>query len=306
MFVNHFICSFHNILLSLKIYLLNLNNCGKKMLKINIILTFLLITLIYSPIYSQEIEVFGNLVPGNIIIVKGNNIQWAWIDSTQLKIDSQQLFVLGFDAKETGSKILKVKHDAGLVTLKNIKLPDQEYKVQKINNKKQQFSATHDSLANRLKKEREIAKNARKKIGKIDTAYYKSGFMKPIKGGIITGVFGSQRILNGVPKNMHNGLDIAVPRGTPVYAMTDGVVNLTTNNFYYAGSYIVLDHGQGLNSMYLHLSQIHVKEGQYVKKGEIIGEVGTTGRSTGPHLHWGVQWYSKRVDPAQILKMKFD
>jgi len=101
------------------------------MLKINIILTFLLITLIYSPIYSQEIEVFGNLVPGNIIIVKGNNIQWAWIDNTQLKIDSKQLFVLGFDAKETGSKILKVKQDAGLVTLKRIKLPNQEYKFKR-------------------------------------------------------------------------------------------------------------------------------------------------------------------------------
>ena len=105
---------------------------------------------------------------------------------------------------------------------------------------------------------------------------------------------------------MHNGLDIAVPRGTPVYAMTDGVVILTADNFYYAGNHIILDHGQGVNSFYLHLSKILVKEGQFVKKGEVIGKVGTTGRSTGPHLHWGVQWFSKRVDPARVLKIKLN
>ncbi|MBU0472727.1 MAG: M23 family metallopeptidase [Bacteroidetes bacterium] len=269
-------------------------------------ITFSLIIIIYSFSYAQEIEFYGNLAPGNVIIAEGNNIQWAWIDSTQLRVDSKKLFAFGFDAKETGSKILKVKHDKGLVSLKKINLPSREYKVQKINNKKQQFSTTPDSLMTRIKREREVAINAMKKIGKVDTAYYKTGFMIPIKGGVITGVFGSQRILNGVPKNMHNGLDIAVPRGTPVYAMTDGVVNLTTDNFYYAGNYIVLDHGQGLNSLYLHLSQILVKEGQHVKKGEIIGKVGTTGRSTGPHLHWGVQWYSKRVDPAELLKIKYN
>jgi len=105
---------------------------------------------------------------------------------------------------------------------------------------------------------------------------------------------------------MHNGLDIAAPRGTPVYAMTDGIVRFVADNFYYSGNFILIDHGQGLNSSYLHLSRTFVKEGEFVKKGEKVGEIGTTGRSTGPHLHWSVQWFGKRIDPAILLKINFD
>jgi murein DD-endopeptidase MepM/ murein hydrolase activator NlpD len=269
---------------------------------------YLIIAILFitSSIISQEIKFYGNFEPGNFIIAEGSNVKWAWINDTQLKVDDERVFSFGFDAKETGDKTLKIKHDDGKVSLKKIKLPSRKYKIQRINNKKQQFSKTPDSLKMRIKKEREISKEAKSEIGKINTAFYKSGFMRPIKGGSISSVFGSQRILNGVPKNMHNGLDIAVPRGTSVYAMTDGVVRLNANNFYYAGNHIILDHGQGLNSMYLHLSESLVQEGQNVKKGEKIGKVGTTGRSTGPHLHWCVQWYGKRVDPARLLKMKFN
>ena len=126
-----------------------------------------------------------------------------------------------------------------------------------------------------------------------------------MKGGRVSSVFGSARILNGIPKNAHNGYDIAAPIGTSVYAMTDGIVRLAADNFYYPGNYILLDHGQGLNSQYLHLSKMIVKKGDRVKKGQKIGEIGTTGRSTGPHLHWGVQWYLRRIDPARLLELDF-
>jgi len=270
------------------------------------ILAFFITIFVNSFIYSQEIKFYGNFLPGTVVIGEGENIVWAWIDSTQLKVDSQKMFVLGFDAKETGSKIIKIKHGDGKVLLKKINLSNREYKIQRINNNKQQFSETPDSLKLRLQKESEISEKAQSEIGKIDTAFFKVGFIRPINGGIVTGVFGSQRILNGVERNLHNGFDIAVPTGTPVFAMTDGIVRLTADNFYYSGNYILLDHGQGLNSFYLHLNEIVVKEGQKVKKGQIIGKVGTTGRSTGPHLHWGVQWFSKRVDPKAILDMNFN
>lgn len=146
--------------------------------------------------------------------------------------------------------------------------------------------------------------NARKEIGKIEDSYYNAGFMKPIKGGRQTSVFGSQRILNGVPKNFHNGLDYAAPVGTDVLAMSDGKIILAGDDFFYNGNFILIDHGQGLNSIYLHLSKKDVKKGDTVKMGQKIGEVGTTGRSTGPHLHWGVQWYKKRIDPEQVLKIE--
>jgi len=275
-------------------------------MNINKLNIFTVLLLSSSFLFSQEIKFYGKFEPGNLIIAEGSEIKWAWLNDSELKIDTETVFSFGFDAKETGNKILKVKHEDGRVLLKKIKLPDRKYRVQRINNNKQQFSTTPDSLKQRIKREREISNKAKTNIGKTDEAFYKSGFMRPIKGGRISSVFGSQRILNGVPKNMHNGLDIAVPRGTPVYAMTDGVAILNADNFYYAGNHIILDHGQGLNSIYLQLSESLVEEGQRVKKGEIIGKVGTTGRSTGPHLHWGVLWYSKRVDPARILSMNFN
>ena len=167
---------------------------------------------------------------------------------------------------------------------------------------KKELVTAPKSQNERIVKERKIIKEARGKIGEVKEALFAEGIIRPVKGGRLSSVFGSQRVLNGTPKNPHNGLDIAAPRGTPVYAMTDGVVLLAADNFYYSGNFILLDHGFGLNSSYLHLSKKFVKAGDYVKKGQKIGEIGTTGRSTGPHLHWSVQWYGKRVDPAGLLK----
>ncbi|VAX26645.1 Peptidase, M23/M37 family [hydrothermal vent metagenome] len=255
--------------------------------------------------YAQDLKFYGKLEPGNLIIVKGDLIKRAKLDSLELKIDNDGIFCFGFDLSERGSRILNVKFKDGKVLLKKIQLQPRKFKIQRINNLKKDLVTAPNKLNKRIEKERKIAFAARSPIGKIDTAFYKTGFIRPIKGGRLTSVFGSQRILNGIPKNKHNGLDIAVPRGTPVYAMAAGIVRLAADNFYYPGNYILLDHGQGLNSQYLHLSKKLVKTGDRVKKGEKIGEVGTTGRSTGPHLHWGVQWYLRRVDPAGLLTMGF-
>ena len=274
-------------------------------MKIKLLLLF---TLFYlsNIVSGQDLKFYGKFEPGNLIIVKGDLIKRAKLDNQELKIDKDSgLFCFGFDLAERGSKILNIKFEDGKVLLKKIKLPFRKYKVQKINNLKKDLVTAPDSLNRRIKRERLAALEARRPIGKIDTAFYKTGFYRPIKGGRITSVFGSQRILNGIPKNKHNGLDIAVPRGTPVHAMADGIVRLAADHFYYPGNYILLDHGQGLNSQYFHLSKMLVKVGDRVKKGQVIGKVGTTGRSTGPHLHWGVQWYLRRVDPARLLTMGF-
>ena len=270
---------------------------------------FLLLTILIfvslSFVHSQTIDFYGKFEPATLLIAKGDPVERAKLNEQALKIDDQGIFCFGFEANEKGSQILNVKFKEGKVLLKKINLAERKYIVQRINNMNKDLVTAPDSLSNRLKRERKIALQARSPIGKIDTALYKSGFIRPIKGGRISSVFGSQRILNGIPKDRHNGLDIAVPRGTPVYAMTDGIVRLAADNFYYPGNYILLDHGQGLNSQYLHLSKMIVKTGDRVKKGDKIGEVGTTGRSTGPHLHWGVQWYLRRIDPARLLEMGF-
>ena len=259
----------------------------------------------FSFVLGQSINFYGKFEPGNFIIAEGDPVERAKLNEQKLKIDNDGIFCFGFDAKQTGSQILNIKFKEGKVLLKKIELAHRQYKIQRINNMKKDLVTAPDSLSKRLKRERKIALSARSPIGKIDTALYKSGFMRPIKGGRVSSVFGSQRILNGIPKNLHNGFDIAVPRGTPVYAMADGIVRLAADNFYYPGNYILLDHGQGLNSSYLHLNKMLVKTGDRVKKGDVIGKVGTTGRSTGPHLHWTVQWYLRRIDPARLLEMGF-
>lgn len=119
----------------------------------------------------------------------------------------------------------------------------------------------------------------------------------------ISDVFGSQRIFNGVARSPHNGLDFRVPSGTPVAAMNDGTV-LLARNLYYEGGFVVLDHGQGLLTLYMHLSELKVKEGDVVKRGQVIALSGGTGRATGPHLHVAVRWQGTYLDPERLIELQ--
>ena len=131
-----------------------------------------------------------------------------------------------------------------------------------------------------------------------------SDFLRPVEGPI-TGAFGRQRIINGQAKNPHNGEDIAAPLGADVVAMNDGVVCLTPEHFF-SGKGVFVDHGLGLYSMYFHLSEVSVKEGEVVRRGQVLGKVGASGRATGPHLHWGVNLNGARVDPLSLIKLTFN
>lgn len=132
---------------------------------------------------------------------------------------------------------------------------------------------------------------------------WQSSFVEPVNGRR-TGIFGSVRILNGKPRNPHNGEDISAPKGTDVLATNDGVVRLTVDHLF-SGRGIFVDHGLGFYSMYFHLSDILVNDGDLVKAGQVIGKVGATGRATGPHLHWGVRLNGARVDPYALLDLPF-
>ena len=123
----------------------------------------------------------------------------------------------------------------------------------------------------------------------------------PLTDSIITGVYGSQGILNGIPKSPHYGLDFAAKEGTEIKAMLDGVVTLSENDLYYTGGTIIFDHGYGVSTLYMHMKDIHVHKGQKIKQGEVIGTVGKTGRSTGAHLDVRLNWYNIKLDPASVL-----
>lgn len=262
-----------------------------------------LLFLVNCTLLAQDMKFIGEAAPGRLVFCKAENVRWAYLNDKQLDTGDGDVFVFGFDRNDTGEYLLKVKFYDGKVVLKKFVLPEREFNVQRIK-MQQKFVTPPQEEDERIKRESNILREARKSIGEIKDPLFDVGFMRPVEGGWISGVFGSQRILNGIPKNVHNGMDIAAIAGTPVYAMTDGVVVLAADDFYYSGNFILLDHGQGLNSMYLHLSKKDVKAGDKVKKGDKIGEIGSTGRVTGDHLHWGVQWYNKRVDPADLLNIR--
>ncbi len=270
--------------------------------KIKFVLFLLGVVLVLN-VFAQSIKFYGKAIPGGLIVAKAPGVVLATLNGDTLKIDKRGYFVFGFDRDDKGKFLLKVKFRNNKTVFKRFVLPKRKYKIQRINRLKKRYVTPPKRDWKRIAKERKIKKEKRRLIGKIDTAYFAAGFVRPVKGGRISSLFGSQRILNGVPKSPHNGLDIALPKGTPVYAMSDGIVRQTANNFYFSGNFVLIDHGQGLSSVYLHLSKICVHEGDFVRKGEKIGEVGSTGRATGPHLHWGVMWKNKRIDPASVLKI---
>ena len=138
-----------------------------------------------------------------------------------------------------------------------------------------------------------------------NNAYYAGGFGWPAKGRI-SGVYGSQRILNGEPRNPHFGLDIGAPEGTGVYAPADGLITLTHPDMLLSGGTIILDHGQGLSSTFLHLSKILVEAGTFVHQGDLIARIGATGRANGPHLDWRMNWLDRRVNPQPLLPASND
>ncbi len=151
--------------------------------------------------------------------------------------------------------------------------------------------------------------SARKKVGFSSRAQelgFKNGFISPIKEFRKTTNFGAQRILNGEPKKPHYGVDMAAPVGTPIYAPADGIVSLADDDLYFEGAMVLLDHGQGLISMYLHVNEITVENGQRVKQGEQIATVGSKGRSTGPHLCWRLKWRNRNLDPELLTEWPQD
>ena len=263
----------------------------------------ILLILFVTTVHAQKVDYYGKPESGYIMIGHAKNAKSVFLNNKPIQIDKDGYFLFGFDRDDKGEFTVKVDFNDGTSEIKKLNVPEREYVIQKLNNIKEKYVTPPKSELARIEREAGEMKKARTEIGRIDSAYYANGFVRPITGGRLTSVFGSQRILNGVPKSPHNGLDLAAPAGTTIRACADGKVIIAGKKFYYNGNFVLLDHGQGLNSVYLHMRKIFVKDGQYVKKGQKLGEIGTTGRSTGPHLHWGVQWYGKRIDPESLLEM---
>ena len=249
-------------------------------------------------ISDTKIILEGNFVQGGLIKGKVDEDLDVKFKEKVLRKTSNGSFVIGFGRDHPKQANLYFFVDQNWI-LKKLDIKQRKYKTQVINGLEKKMVTPPKSFWDRIKKENKVIKEVRNLDSNLDFIFQK--FNWPTKG-IITGVFGSQRILNGKPKRPHYGVDIAAPEGSDILAPTEAIVRMAEEDLYYTGGTVMLDHGHGVTSVYSHLSAINVKVGDKINKDQKIGEVGSTGRSTGPHLDWRINWFSERLDPALFIK----
>ena len=246
---------------------------------------------------AQAIVISGYPIQGNLIIAKTNPSNKVQLNDASIEIDESGVFVIGFNRDERKKSILTITNK-NKKTFKTILKPIQrKYNIQRIDGLKQSMVTPPQEVIDRIKNDRKMVNEARN-IRWIKKGDFVRGFDWPLKGPI-SGVYGSQRILNGIPKSPHFGIDISVPKGTPVLAPAGGIISLA-DNLYYSGYTVILNHGLKVNSTFLHLDEIKVEVGDKVNRGDLIGFSGNSGRSTGPHLDWRIDWNGRRLDAAML------
>jgi murein DD-endopeptidase MepM/ murein hydrolase activator NlpD len=239
--------------------------------------------------WTQGGVIIGRTVPGTQLRLNGQPVQVSSKDGQ---------FVFGFGRDAEPENQLEIRWPNGIKELRRLNIKQRDYKTQRIDGLPSAKVTPSAQTMERIQQESAEVAQARNQT--VGTPYFTSGFQWPLEGRI-SGVYGSQRVLNGEPRQPHYGVDIASPTGTPVQAPADGIVTLAHPGMYFSGKTLILDHGYGLSSSFLHLNEIYVEEGQKVNQGDIIATVGATGRTTGPHLDWRMNWFSHRVDPSTLV-----
>jgi septal ring factor EnvC (AmiA/AmiB activator) len=231
-------------------------------------------------------------------VPKGSKVT---LDGKPLRLAADGRFVFGFGRDHAAEAVLIVQR-AGASQERRIAVEKRSYQIQKIDGlPPRQVSPTPEDMQ-RIERDRAQIGQAwgRDSTTTGSAPGFAAAFAWPVLGPI-SGVYGSQRILNGEPRAPHFGVDVAVPTGTPIGAAADATVALAEPDMFFTGGTIILDHGHGLSTLYAHLSAVEVKAGQVVRQGQPIGRVGATGRVTGAHLHWGANWFGTKIDPALLV-----
>ena len=215
-----------------------------------------------------------------------------------LRVGSQGEFIFGVGRDAIGPVRLHLETPNGVSCDFEVKVVLREWKLERVDGVPESTVEPPPAIAARIEREQALVAKARERDD--DRSDFAVIFEWPLTGRI-SGVYGSQRIYNGKPKSPHSGLDVAAPKGKPVLAPAGGIVTFANPDLYLTGGTVLVDHGHGLSSSFLHLSQLDVSVGQRVEKGQAIGLVGATGRATGPHMHWGMNWFGVRVDPQLLV-----
>ena len=261
-------------------------------MRILIGIVFLLIT---TSSFAATFE--GKFIQGSFILGKTNPGSEVFIDKKQVKVTSDGFFAFGL-ARDRKNDVVITINKKKIVK----KVYKRKYNIQRIDGLEEQKVTPPEEVYERIKRENKWIGQAR--VIDSDLTFFTKKFNIPVENAIISGVYGSQRILNGKPKWPHYGLDFAAEEGTKIKAMLDGMATLAEPDLFYTGGTLIFDHGHGISTLYMHMEKILVKKGQKVKQGDIIGTVGSTGRATGAHLDVRLNWFQTRLDPATVLDIK--
>lgn len=265
-----------------------------KLLRLLSLFLFLL-----SPLLVQaELEISGPLIQGGLIRGQTAPGSRVFYGDRPLKLTATGLFILGFGRDAARQQSLTLIAPDGRVSIEELQIRPRDYQLQRIDGISKQMMEPSAEELKRIAREAELARQARRIDSELP--HFAETFRWPLTGRI-SGVYGSQRILNGEPRRPHFGVDIAAPTGTPVKAPAGGCVSLAHQGMFFSGATLIIDHGHGLSSSFLHLNKILVKKGQCVDQGQKVATVGASGRVTGPHLDWRINWFDERLDPALLV-----
>ncbi|MBY5991290.1 M23 family metallopeptidase [Ferrimonas balearica] len=253
--------------------------------------------------YSQEglasrVALEGDLTQGSLLRGQTDPGTQVWLNGQPLPSTTDGHFVMGFGRDAALEHTLTLHFADGEKLDYPVVLAEREYKIQRIEGIARRIMEPNPEDVARAQEDARQTRAARERFE--TRTDWQQAFIWPLHGRI-TGVYGSQRFYNGEPRNPHFGVDVAAPTGTPVVAPADGVITLAVPDMFYSGGTLIIDHGFGVSSTFIHLHKLLVEPGTEVKQGEVVAEVGATGRVTGPHLDWRLNWHQERLDPALLV-----
>jgi murein DD-endopeptidase MepM/ murein hydrolase activator NlpD len=247
---------------------------------------------------GTDLDLAGEFIQGGLVRGRVPPHTAVWLDGRSLRVAPDGWFVFGFGRDAPASAKLLIRGPNGEERRHILQIAPRTYRVQRIDGLPPREVTPSEADLARIHADAALL-NAAKARDSVARGFTEQMTWPAI--GPVSGVYGSQRILNGAPRTPHRGVDVAAPAGTPVGAMASGVVSLAETGMYFTGGTVMLDHGHGLHSIYVHLDEVRVTVGQQLRQGQTLGTVGATGRATGPHLHWGVYWFDQAIDPALLV-----
>lgn len=265
--------------------------------KIRVLLIGLILLSSVQTLYA-ELSLEGVQMRGGLMVGRTQPGTRVEKDDKVLRVSPEGLFLIAFGRDHPLESKLKLVYPDGVLEQRTLAVADREYRIQRIDGLPKRKVTPQKRDLKRIREESAMIRKARRRDD--PRTDFLSGWIWPATGPI-SGVYGSQRVLNGQPRRPHYGVDIAAPVGTPVRAPADGLVTLAHPGMFFSGVTLVLDHGHNLSSSFLHLNKSLVKEGERVKRGDVIAEIGNSGRVTGAHLDWRMNYQGERIDPQLLV-----